>query len=231
MRIGLLLSDFMPDEFRPVAGEYIDMFSGMLADHDVTLVPYDAYRQELPGTAGECDAYIISGSRSAVYQGDRWINDLKAFIREVVAEDVPMFGVCFGLQAMAEALGGTVEEFDGGWGGGVRTMRVSQQRPWMIEKSETVSLIMSHQDQVVALPERAVRLGSSRHCENFLVEFTPNHVGIQGHPEFTVPFAEAIYDSYRTTRGQAADEAITSLDRPTDSAVVVDWIRELLNPR
>ncbi len=228
MRIGLLLCDFMPDELLPIAGEYVDMFSTMLTDHDVTLIPYDAYRQQLPDTVSTCDGYIITGSRSAVYDDEQWIDDLKAFIREVVDADVPMFGVCFGLQAMATALGGVVEEFDGGWGGGVHTMTVSESRTWMPDASDVVSLIMSHQDQVVALPEGATRLGSSAHCENFLVEFTPRHVGIQGHPEFPPPFAEAIYRSYQDIRGAAADDALASLDTPTDSSRVAEWVLAIL---
>lgn len=219
----------MPDEYLPIVGGYIDMFSAMLADQDVTLVPYDAYRQQLPDTVTACDGYIISGSRSAVYDDGQWISDLKSFIREAVDADVPMFGVCFGLQAIATALGGTVEPFDGGWIGGVRTMTVSERRSWMPAGSDSVSLIMSHQDQVMTLPDGATRLGSSNHCENFLVEFTPNHVGIQGHPEIRPPLAEAIYRDYRETRGAAADAALALLDQPTDAPLVVEWIRNILD--
>lgn len=229
MRIGLLACDFTPDEYLSVAGQYIDMFSVLFVEHEVTIVPYDAYQSRLPAAIDECDGYIISGSRSSVYEDQQWIDELERFIREAVGANVPMFGVCFGLHAMAEALGGTVEEFDGGWGGGVRTMIVNDQRHWMAEAADSVSLIVSHQDQIVALPEGAIRLGSSAHCENFLIEFTPRHVGIQGHPEIQVPFAEAIYRNYRETRGQIADEALTTLDRPTDSAQVVDWIWSLLS--
>jgi len=229
MRIGLLVCDFTPDEYLSVTGQYIDMFSVLFVEHDVAIVPYDAYRNELPKAVDECDGYIVSGSRSGVYEDEQWISDLEQFIRDAVAANVPMVGVCFGLHAMAEALGGTVEEFDGGWGGGVRTMTVSDQRAWMTGTAGSVSLIVSHQDQVIKLPEGAIRLGSTSYCENFLVEFTSRHVGIQGHPEIQVPFAEAIYRSYRETRGQIADEALATLDRPTDSARVVDWMWNLLS--
>lgn len=228
MRIGLLLCDFVPDEFLPIAGEYIDMFSAMFEGRDVTLVPYEVYRGRLPEDTAECDGYVISGSRSAVYDDEQWIRELETLIREAVDTSAPMFGVCFGLHAMAKALGGTVEEFDGGWGGGVQTMTATDRRPWMTDCSDEISLIMSHQDQVVALPEGARRIGSSGHCENYLVEFAPRHVGIQGHPEFRPTFAEAVYRSYRDTRGSLADDALASLDRPTDTPIVVDWILNVL---
>ena len=63
---------------------------------------------------------------------------------------------------------------------------------------------------------------------NYLVEFGPRHVGIQGHPEFRPTFAEAIYRSYRDRRGSLADDALASLDRPTDTPIVVDWMLNVL---
>lgn len=218
----------MADEHLPIAGEYIEMFSAMFSDHEVTLAPFDAYRMQLPETVDACDGYVISGSRSGAYDDKRWIGELMAFIREAVREDVPMVGVCFGHQVMAAALGGTVERFDGGWGGGVRTMTVTSSRPWMSGSPEKLSLIMSHDDQVTKLPDGANLIGSSDHCENFLVEFTPHHVGIQGHPEFSRPFAAAIYNGCRETRGAAADDALATLAHPTDASLVAGWIHNVI---
>lgn len=228
MRIGLLLTDFVPDEYLEFGGEYVDLFAAMFVDQDVALVPYDTYRRELPDAVDECDGYLISGSRSSVLDDEPWIAEFKQFIRAAVAADVPMFGVCFGLQAMAEALGGSVEQFSGGWGGGVSTMTVDERRSWMGGESTSVSLIMSHGDQVVELPEGATCLGSSDRCENFLVEFTPRHVGIQGHPELLRSFAAAVYEDRRDKEGEAADQALATLDQRTDERLVAGWILNVL---
>lgn len=229
MRIGLLLCDFMPDEFTKVAGSYDRMFSSMFGERDVSLFPFEAFNGDLPKDAMEYDGYVISGSRVSVYEDEQWIRDLERFIRDTADHSVPVFGVCFGLQAMAQAFGGTVEKASGGWGGGVRTMVVSERREWMADDSMAISLIMSHEDQVVVLPAGASVLGSSDHCTNFLVEFTPRHIGIQGHPEFEAPFAEAVYANRREAYGELVDEALTSLGQPTDSETVVAWICEILN--
>lgn len=221
--IGLLLCDRMPDEYLPIAGDYMAMFSLMFRERDVTLVPFEAYNGRFPDGPGECDAYVISGSRASVYQDEQWIRDLETFIRDSVSASVPIFGVCFGLQVMATALGGIVQKSRRGWGVGVHTMTVGEELPWMVPYLETVSLIMSHQDQITLLPERASVVGSSDHCENYLVEFTPIHVGIQGHPEFRAPFAEAIYSDRRKELGELADLAVASLKTPTDASRVADW--------
>ena len=228
MRVGLLLCDFMPDEYAAVAGSYEEMFSNLFGDRDVTLIPYEAFEGLLPKEPNECDGYVISGSRTSVYEDEQWIRDLEHFIRNTVEDSVPVFGVCFGLQVMAQAFGGTVEKAAGGWGGGVRTVVVGERRKWMTDNATAISLIMSHEDQVVELPKGASLLGSSDHCTNFLVDFTPRHVGIQGHPEFKTPFAEAVYNDHREVYGDAVDDALASLDQRTDSDTVVAWMCEVL---
>jgi GMP synthase-like glutamine amidotransferase len=229
MRIGLLLCDFMPDEYAAVAGSYEEMFSTLFSGCDVALIPFEAYDGQLPNDPTECDGYIISGSRASVYDDERWIRNLERFIRETADHSVPVFGVCFGLQVMAQAFGGAVEKASGGWGGGVRTMVVGERREWMADDTEAVSLIMSHEDQVVALSTGASALGSSDHCANFLVEFTPRHIGIQGHPEFEPPFAEAVYANRSDVYGGLVDEALVSLGQPTDSETVVSWICDIFD--
>ncbi len=229
--IGVLLCDYMPDDYLPIAGDYEAMFSLMFRERDVTLVPFEAYNGRLPDGSHECDAYVISGSRASVYEDEQWIRDLEAFIRDSVCDSVPIFGVCFGLQVMATALGGTVQKSTRGWGVRVHTMTVGEKRPWMEPPVDTVSLIMSHQDQITHLPERASVIGSSDHCENYLVEFTQIHVGIQGHPEFRAPFAQAIYRDRREHLGELADEAVASLEVPTDASRIVDWVMAIFGPK
>lgn len=229
LRVGLLLTDSVPADYLAISGEYVDMFEALFVDRDVTIVPYRANDRRLPDAVDECDGYLISGSRSSVYDQELWIDELKQFIRDAVARDVPIFGVCFGLQAMAEALGGNVEEFAGGWCGGVVTMTVDTPRSWMAPRQGDVSLIVSHKDQIVTLPAGATRLGSSSRCENFLVEFTPRHVGIQGHPELSPAFAAAVYRSRREKEGTAADDALATLGRPTDVPQVVEWMWNVIS--
>ena len=60
------------------------------------------------------DALPIS-LHSAV-EDHAFIPPFEALIREVYASGKPMVGICFGHQIMAQALGGKVERFKGGWG-------------------------------------------------------------------------------------------------------------------
>jgi len=227
MRIGLLKCDHVLDQFESIAGDYQKMVSSMLKSVPGELVVFDAYAGELPARLDTCGAYIISGSSASVYEDRQWIRDLEAFVRSAAVAAVPMFGICFGLQVMATALGGVVERSDRGWGVGVHTMTVTETRPWMQPSESTISLIMLHQDQVVSLPDDARVVGSSDHCPNFLIEFAPGLIGVQGHPEFPPAYAAALYADRRDRLGELTDTAIDSLAIPTSEMVVTRWMREV----
>ncbi|MDK1018924.1 MAG: gamma-glutamyl-gamma-aminobutyrate hydrolase family protein [Actinomycetota bacterium] len=227
MRVGLLQCDHVPAGYRSIDGDYDEMFASMFRGRDVELVTFDVPEGRLPLDASDCDAYLISGSRASVYQDGEWIRDLEGFVRTSVEASVPIFGICFGLQVMAVALGGVVERSKRGWGVGVHTMHVVGQRPWMRPETNTLALIMSHEDQIVRLPDGAAVLGSSEHCPNYLVEFAPGCVGIQGHPEMSALFAEAIYNDRRAEMGILSDRAVESLRSSTDVTVAVEWILEV----
>jgi GMP synthase (glutamine-hydrolysing) len=57
------------------------------------------------------DGVILSGSTAGVYEAADypWMADLREFVRDLVATDVPTLGVCFGHQLVNDALGGSVE--------------------------------------------------------------------------------------------------------------------------
>jgi GMP synthase-like glutamine amidotransferase len=74
----------------------------------------------VPGLGARCDGWLITGSRHGVYENHPFIPRLEEFIRAAMAGGVPMVGICFGHQIMAQAMGGRVEKFPGGWVGADR---------------------------------------------------------------------------------------------------------------
>ena len=61
------------------------------------------------------DGFIIMGGPAWVHDDAPWIAVLLAQIRQISALGIPMFGACFGHQAIAMASGGTVGPNPGGW--------------------------------------------------------------------------------------------------------------------
>jgi len=54
------------------------------------------------------DGVIVTGSPASVRDAEDWVSDLLHLLRDIIAMKKPMFGACFGHQAIATALGGTV---------------------------------------------------------------------------------------------------------------------------
>jgi len=175
MRIGILQTGHAPDEMRAALGDYDGMFARLLDGQCFHFAAYDVEHMQFPDRADECDGWLVTGSRHGAYEDHPFIAPLEAFLRDAIAADIPVVGVCFGHQIVAQALGGKVEKFAGGWAVGRRDY-------------ETVDgplrLNAWHQDQVTSLPEGATVLASNAHCDAAIVSYGRRAWTIQPHPEF-----------------------------------------------
>ena len=61
----------------------------------------------------DADGWLITGSRHGAYEDHPWIPPLEEFIRDAYAAQVPLVGICFGHQIIAQAMGGKVEKYQG----------------------------------------------------------------------------------------------------------------------
>ena len=97
-----------------------------------------------PTSVSSCDGWIVTGSAFGAYEDHAFIPPLEDFIRANYKADVPMAGICFGHQIMAQALGGKVEKFSGGWGVGYTNYEMPDQLPssFILILSSTISLFL-----------------------------------------------------------------------------------------
>jgi len=143
------------------------------------------YSEIMPHTASVADimarspkAVILSGGPQSVYAPAAPQVDPSLF-----AAEVPVFGICYGFQAMARALGGDVartglSEF------GRTVTRIDVGGVLLADLPPTLNVWMSHGDSVAAAPAGFTSLASSAGAPIAAFEHPARgFAGVQWHPE------------------------------------------------
>ncbi|OIQ24899.1 MAG: glutamine amidotransferase [Alphaproteobacteria bacterium MedPE-SWcel] len=210
MKIGILQTGHAPDDLTSASGDYDAMFRQLLDGEGFTFETFAVVDGAFPADAGVVDGWLITGSKHGAYEDHAWIPPLEALIREIHHRRMPLVGICFGHQVIAQALGGRVAKFDGGWSVG-HTEYTLHGAP--------LSLNAWHQDQVVELPPEAQIIGQSDFCRNAFLAYGDHIWTSQPHPEFQSSFVDGLL----RTRGKGVvppdqlQAAAATLDQPTDS--------------
>lgn len=178
-----------------------------------------------PDDVAAFDGVMITGSPASVHYDIAWIGELFGVVREAHAQGIPMFGACFGHQAIAMALGGRVEHNPGGWEFGRITTRIKTRKPWMSDLGEDVSLYAAHMEQVVRLPEGAKVLSSSGPCAYGGFAIGDAIYTTQYHPEMTSDFIAALVEHLaEELPADVIARARGSLDQPADMVAFAESI-------
>ncbi|MBC9247131.1 type 1 glutamine amidotransferase [Paracoccus sp. 11-3] len=198
MRIGILQCGKSPAQLKADLGDYPDMFVRLLAGRGFDFTVWDVEEMNFPDTVHEADGWLLTGSRHGAYEPHAFIPPLEDFIRQAYADQVPMVGICFGHQIIAQALGGKVVKYDGGWSVGTQDYDF---------EGEKLRLNAWHQDQVVDLPDDAEVIGRNTFCENAALVYNDRALTIQAHPEFDDSFVQGLMDT--RAKGVVPDELLT----------------------
>ncbi|MDO5657233.1 MAG: type 1 glutamine amidotransferase [Paracoccus sp. (in: a-proteobacteria)] len=216
MRIGILQCGEAPEELQEKLGDYPDMFTSLLADRGFDFTIWHVEAGQFPGGIHDADGWLLTGSKHGAYEDHDWIPPLEDFIRAAYAAEVPLVGICFGHQIIAQALGGKVEKYAGGWSVGAQDYDF-EGRP--------IILNAWHQDQVTKLPPDAQVAGRSAFCDNAALVYGTRAFTVQAHPEFTDDFIAGLIEH----RGGAVpdnliDGARARMGASRDSKLMADKI-------
>ena len=232
MKLGILKTDVVRPELAPDFGEYTQMFINLLqrSDPAIESVVYDVESGQYPADIDEVDAYLITGSKSSVYEDQPWITALMEFVRELNRREKKLVGFCFGHQLVAQSLGGKTARSPKGWGVGLHRHQFITAPPWHDQGDMNLDILVSHQDQVVAVPDNARVLAGSEFCENAVCQIGDHILTFQGHPEFVPEYSRELMSIRRNRIGEEAYAAgMASLSHVHQGNRVGRWILNFLN--
>ena len=197
MRICIIEAELPSDDLVASHGTFGDMFSRWLGEAlpEAQFESVSIYSEERAPVAAGYDGFLISGSPHGVYEDLPWMRLIKALLADARESEVPVAGVCFGHQIMAEAFGGRVEKSDRGWALGHTDYELTEAGD-RVFGADGLSVIAFHQDQVVEAPPGSTVLLGNAHCPIAALEYDHPAMSVQFHPEFTEDFARTLLDRF-----------------------------------
>lgn len=231
LRICILETDVLRPELVDQYQGYGRMFQRLFAQQPLAaqFEVFNVVQGDYPAAGERYDAYLVTGSKADSFGSDPWIQTLKTFLLERYENGDKLLGICFGHQLLALLLGGRAERASQGWGVGIHRYEVKQRPQWMSPALEELTLLISHQDQVTALPEKATLLASSEFCPVAAYCIEDQVLCFQGHPEFFHDYSRDLLvlrrHAYESSLYQSA---IDSLDQAHQGSAVAEWMMRFI---
>jgi len=152
---------------------------------------------------------LLGGSASNLTIKDAWLARLRERVQEWLDRGIPIFGLCFGTQLIAEMQGGKVEKCPHGRVQGIDHISLNgTPDPILANLPSRFNMITSHGEEITELPPGAVLLGSGERTKNEIIRFNDCVYGTQGHPEMSASVAEVLTDARR----ELTDDADKRID-------------------
>ncbi|BAB52573.1 mll8746 [Mesorhizobium japonicum MAFF 303099] len=131
---------------------------------------------------------VITGSHATVREDVPWIRQLSRWLQQALIHQVPILGICFGHQLLAQCLGGVVTARTSGAEIGSIPITVTKEGgkdPLFDSIPPTFAAQLIHWESAVRLPPEAVVLAHSLSEPHQAFRVGPCAWGVQFHPEIS----------------------------------------------
>lgn len=177
-----------------------------------------------------CAAILATGSPSSVLERRPWMIETGAWLLKAAEKGVPVLGVCFGHQLLADALGASLQKSPLGREFGAIEVDLSaegQRHPLFRGLPARVSFQSTHEDEVVSLPEGGTVLASNTHSAIQAFQHGPHLFGVQFHPELWLDPVKAIAEERRLQ----APQHYRAEETPAGRALLQNFQQHYIVPR
>jgi GMP synthase (glutamine-hydrolysing) len=183
-----------PDPIRARHGDFPHWFRLCAALSPVRVRVVDVVAgEELPAPA-EVAGALITGSAAMVTERAAWSERTAGWIRDAMDAQLPLFGVCYGHQLMAHALGGRVGYLPGGREIGTLPLELTaagRHDPLTAHLPASFRAHTTHEQSVLEAPPGAEVLVRSARDPHHLLRYGPHALSVQFHPEFNADVMRA----------------------------------------
>lgn len=186
-RVVILKTGTTYPQIKDQFGDFEDWFVARLSSQlDLTIA--DVTQTLPPGRPQDWHGVVITGSPAMVSDREPWSEQVAEWLKEAVQTNIPTFGVCYGHQLLAHALGGKVGYHPQGRETGTRSVRLfdsAQSDPLFRHLPQQFLAQLTHKQSVLELPPGAVLLGASDFEPHQAFRVGNNAWAVQFHPEFS----------------------------------------------
>lgn len=137
---------------------------------------------------------MITGSAAMVTERAAWSESTAGWIRNAMDIELPLFGVCYGHQLIAHALGGRVDYLPGGREIGTQPIdlgKAAAHDPLTSSLPVCFRAHTTHEQSVLERPAGSTVLASSARDPHQLLRHGPRAISTQFHPEFNADVMRA----------------------------------------
>jgi GMP synthase (glutamine-hydrolysing) len=169
---------------------------------------------------------ILTGSSAMVTDKEAWSERLKSWLILCANKSIPVLGICYGHQLLADTFGGKVETRKEGVEIGTVTITrslKSQSDDLFKDLPIAFSAHTVHWQSVTQLPAHAVLLGSSKLDRHHAYRIGNTIWGVQFHPEFSETAMSFYIQHYQDQLIQEGKdpEILHNMITPTNAAHLV----------
>ena len=204
-KICILENDDLAPEVVPLYERYGSMFERLFRDAGASDWQFDVFHtpnMEYPESFDGYDSVLLTGSKADSFSNEAWVLELRRRVSELLEQKKKLLGICFGHQLIAICLGAKVGRAPQGWGVGRMSYDWHATDLPLAPEDKKMSLLVSHRDQVLELPDKALLLASNAHCPVAAYSVGEEVFCVQGHPEFVEEYSAFLMNRRRETLGE-----------------------------